>query len=146
MRVFALVEIPQELQGKFLELKKDLKAKHSIDILSGEVGAVMELFDIVFRPLLIEYQENKITSDDIAMKIIEYGERMVLLTSVIKYAQDRYKTDFREQAFYKVLEHNLDGVTKHIMELNHTGKSLEDAYRYMLSQAIVLMDEGKSVQ
>jgi hypothetical protein len=146
MLVISVAEVPMELQSKFLELKKELKAKYDIDLLGAEVGAVMELFDIVFRPLLTEFQEDKITVDDVAVKLIEYSERMTLLSSVVKYAQDRYKTDFREAAFFKVLEHNLDGATKHILELNHTGKSLEDAYRYMLSQAIVLIDEGKSVQ
>jgi hypothetical protein len=135
-----------ELQDKFLELKVGLKTNHNIDILSDGVTAVLELFDMVFRPLLTEFQEGKITVEDVAMKLTEYGERIQLLSTVVKYAQDRYGTDFREAAFFKVLEHNLDGATKHILKLNHDGKSLEDAYRYMLSQAIILIDEGKRVQ
>lgn len=114
-------------------------------MLSTEVTNLLELFDVVFRPLINEFQEDKITADDVAVKMIEYDERMILLTSVVKYAKDRYGTDFREKAFYKVLQHNLEGTTKKILEMNHQGKSLEEAYRYMLSQSIVLMDDSKTI-
>lgn len=147
MKVVGLiVEVPKELQGKFLELGRELKEKYGIDLLSQPIGHVLEVFDQVFRPLLQEYQDDKIAVDAIAVKIQEYTERINLLSSVVRYALDRYGTDFREEAFFKVLEHNADGVTRVLQQMAHGGKSLEDAYRYMLSQSIVLFDQGKGVQ
>jgi len=146
MYLIEITELPEELRNKFLELRKLLKVNYSIDVLSKDVGDILDIFGDTFRPLLVEFQDGKIGVEDVAVKIQEYSERLRLLTSVIKYATDRYGVDFREGVFYKVLQHNLEGATKHILQMNHDGKSLEEAYRYMLSQAIVIMDDGRRVQ
>lgn len=137
-------EVPKELKDSFKRLQKELKDQYNIDILGDKAAHVLNAFEYKFRPMLTEFQENKIDTKQIAMYFQEYDERLQMLLSVGKYARDRYKVDLAEEPYCNALVYNREIATAEIQKMLHNGKSLEHCYRYLLKEAVRFHAEPNS--
>jgi hypothetical protein len=137
MRILKITveDIGPELHKDFERLNQEMKDKHGVDILSQDVGVILEMFEDVFRPICIDFQNKKITSEEFFNKLVEYGERVKVLESVAKYAMARYNVNFSEEPYVNVFFYNREKISKELTAMCHLGKSLEDGYRYILKQA-----------
>ncbi len=134
--VIVPVEVPKEFIDSTAKLKKYLKEKHDLDLLGEKVGVVLEVFQEVFRPLLNEYQNGHKAEADVAIKLLEYHERLTMLADLGKYALSTHKVDITEGPIARYLSGNTDKASEAIQEMLHNGKSYEDAYRYIRSAAV----------
>lgn len=130
-------EIAPELVESFNKLEKYLKEKHGLELLGEQINNVLTLFDDVFRPLLLEYQNGRTEEADVAVKLLEYDERLTMLLSLGKYASSTHKVDISEGPIAYFLRDNLTMVSGKIQEMLHKGKSYEDAYRYLRSNSVL---------
>ena len=141
-----IVEIPTELREKFLELQRTLKNEYGIDILSKEAGDILDVFEDKFRPLVVEFQHGRVGAKEIAVTLQEYAERLRLLSYVVAYAANERGVNFINDELFKPFAHNLENVSKEVQRLFHDGKSLKDAYQYMLEQAAAMTEGSKELQ
>jgi len=141
-----IIEVPLELREKFLKLQRRLKSEYGIDVLSKEVSDIIDVFEYKFRPLVLDFQNDRVGVKEIAAALQEYAERLRLLSYVVTYASKEHGTNFINNELFRLFTHNLENVSKEVQRLFHDGKSIEDAYQYMLKQATVMTEVSEELQ
>lgn len=132
-----------ELAEKAKVLSAKLKEHYNIDIFSREVQFILTMFKQVFRPLLQNFQKDESTIFEIAAALKKYATGWENLTSVFLYAEDRHDVNMAESPYDDMIIAKSVEIVDTVWKMREDGKSLEDAYRYLVKMRTSYIEEPK---